>query len=215
MLGVMNVTQSRVLKLFRDHGALLENDHFRLTSGLHSSAYLDPNAILTDTYVLSEFGCDLAQYIRDAGFKPDTIVGPETGGAYLAQWTAWHFRSFCSGNIRAVGLKKKGKNAFTVSPSFEQFIRGKRVFIVDDVLTSGKSIGLVSQLCYKIRGEVLGAGCLLKRGEPRAKELSLPFRGFPICSLAVLKLPDWKKQECPFCLDGIPINTEYGHGVVT
>lgn len=208
---VANVTQSRVLRIFRDHGALLENGHFRLTSGLHSSAYINPDSVLSEPDVLSEFGCNLAQYIRNAGFQPDTIVGPETGGAYLAQWTAWHFRSFCSGNIRAVGLKKKGKNAFTLSPVFEQFIYRKRVFIVDDVLTSGKSIGLASQLCYRLGGEVLGAGCLLKRGEPRAKELPQLSRGFPIYSMAVLILPDWKKRKCPLCKD-VPLNEQYGHG---
>src|SRR3990167_667859 len=83
------ITQDRILRLFRDHGALLENDHFCLTSGRHSSAYVNPDPILSEPEVLSELGFALAQWIRDANLMmPDTIVGPETGGAYLAQWTA-------------------------------------------------------------------------------------------------------------------------------
>ncbi|KKU06214.1 MAG: Orotate phosphoribosyltransferase [Parcubacteria group bacterium GW2011_GWA2_45_30] len=206
------ITQDRVLKLFRDHGALLENDHFCLTSGLHSSAYVNPDPILSEPEVLSELGFALAQWIRDVNLMiPDTIVGPETGGAYLAQWTAWHLRSFTDGNIHAVGLKKKGKKSFTLSPAFEQHVRGKRIFIVDDVLTSGKSIGLANNLCQKIEGKVLGVGVLLKRGEPRAPELDF-YRPPLIVSLAVLMLPDWKKRVCPLCKQDVPLNEQYGHG---
>jgi len=209
--NVLGITSSRVLKLFRDHGALLENDHFCLTSRLHSSAYINPDPILSEPEVLSELGYALAQWIRDAKFTPDTIVGPETGGAYLAQWTAWHLRGIGAGNIHAIGLKKMSKNAFAISPAHEQHVRGKRIFIVDDILTSGKSIGLVANLCQRIRGEILGAGCILKRGEPRAKELDFCGPRF-IFSLAVLMLPDWKIKECPFCKADMPVNTQYGHG---
>ncbi|MBI2121585.1 MAG: hypothetical protein HYT98_00530 [Candidatus Sungbacteria bacterium] len=208
------ITNNRVLKLFCDHGALLKNGHFCLTSGRHSSAYVNPDPILSEPEVLSELGFAMAQWIRDAKFiMPDTIVGPETGGAYLAQWTAWHLRSFASGNIHAVGLHKKGKKSFTISPALEQHVRGKRIFIVDDVLTSGRSIGLAADLCHKIGGEVLGAGCLLKRGEPRAPELGF-YKPFFILSLAVFMLPDWRKKDCPLCKDGVPENTQYGHGAM-
>src|SRR5437667_11218636 len=64
-----------VLALFEETGAYLKG-HFRLTSGLHSSEYLQCALVLQHPHVAERFGRDLA------GLLPacDVVVSPAIGG---------------------------------------------------------------------------------------------------------------------------------------
>src|SRR6266404_3811448 len=74
------MTAEEVIAKFRDAGALLEG-HFILSSGLHSSTYLQCAVALEPTTAAAEFGSALAQHF--AASRIDTVASPAIGGIVI------------------------------------------------------------------------------------------------------------------------------------
>ena len=73
-----------ILGLFRDSGALLEG-HFQLSSGLHSSRYLQCAKVLEDPARAGLLGGALAALLAE---KPTTVVSPALGGVIIGHEVA-------------------------------------------------------------------------------------------------------------------------------
>src|SRR3989344_2218023 len=84
-------TEKFAIEQLEKIGAVRLNSHFVLTSGKHSSAYINPD----DFYARPDLSSFLAKQLI---FKPDTevdfIAGPATGGNYLALEVARWFNYF-------------------------------------------------------------------------------------------------------------------------
>ncbi len=88
---------------------------------------------------------NLADKIRESGFKPDVIVGVSRGG-----WTPARIMSDLLENPELANVKAefyldiaetKGKPVITQPVSMQ--VQGKKVLVVDDVADTGKSLRLV------------------------------------------------------------------------
>src|SRR5262249_61323386 len=77
--------QQYLLNLFKQTGALLEG-HFQLTSGLHSSLYLQCALVLQYPEHADFMGRALAAKFRDD--RVDAVVAPAIGGIIVAHETA-------------------------------------------------------------------------------------------------------------------------------
>src|SRR4029434_4166252 len=69
-----------VIQKFTNTGALLEG-HFLLSSGLHSSAYLQCAIALQSTADAIEFGAALAEQFKNDSI--DTVASPAIGGLII------------------------------------------------------------------------------------------------------------------------------------
>ena len=69
-----------VLSLFRQSGALLEG-HFKLSSGLHSSGYLQSALVLQHPRHAEALGRALADKLRPLG--PTAVISPALGGLII------------------------------------------------------------------------------------------------------------------------------------
>ena len=67
----------QILDLFRDLGALLEG-HFELSSGLHSSGYLQCALVLQHPAHAEMLGSALAKWSQD--LTPTVVLAPALGG---------------------------------------------------------------------------------------------------------------------------------------
>ena len=74
------MTSDEVLDRFKQSGALLEG-HFVLSSGLHSSVYLQCAIALQETRDATEFGKALADHFRNQSI--DTVASPAIGGLVI------------------------------------------------------------------------------------------------------------------------------------
>ncbi len=175
--------------LFRKTGAVLDG-HFLLTSGLHSPVYWEKFRILEHP----EYTQRLCGMIADR-FKSeqaDVVAGPTTGGIILAFEVAKQL------GVRCIFAEKEenGKRAFR-----RGFVLNKneRVLVVDDVLTTGKSVREVLEAVADRNGSVIGIGVLVDRSE---RDLKL---GYPLFSCLRSVTPAYKPEECPLCKGGIPL----------
>ena len=73
----------------------------------------------------------------------------------------------------------------------------ERVAVVEDVMTTGKSVGEVIEVVRAAEGEVVAIGAVVKRGV-----VDLPL---PVSALLDLPLADYSPEECPQCRAGVPL----------
>lgn len=174
-----------VIERFRRAGALLEG-HFRLTSGLHSSGYLQCALVLQHPREAEALGAALADLVR--GLAPHAVVSPALGGVVIGQEVG---RAL---GIRAMFAERQDgtltlRRGFAVDP-------GERVLVVEDVVTTGGSTRETIEVARAAGAEVVGAAAIIDRsgGERR---LDVPFY-----SLASVSLPAYTPDTCPLCLAG-------------
>ena len=176
-----------LLDLFRKSGALLEG-HFRLTSGLHSTGYLQSALILQHPVHAEALGRALAE--RVAHLAATVVLSPALGGIVIGHEVA---RAL---GVRAVFAERQD-GALMLRRGF-MLAETDRVLVVEDVLTTGGSTRETMQVALAAGGRVVGAASIVDRGG--AASLDVPFR-----SLVSLTLPTYEPEHCPLCAQGLPV----------
>jgi orotate phosphoribosyltransferase len=199
-----------IMQLFIDAGAIITHSHFVYSSGRHSSIYINKDAIYLHTGTISKL-CRLMAESYDADLI-DIVVGPVLGGIVLSQWVAHHLNAQrSSGETLAIYAEKEGEAAdktFSFHRGYDQYIPGKNVLVVEDVLTTGGSARQVIELVRFHGGNVVGLSALCNRGDVKSGDVG----NVPIRSLIRVSLETFTEAECPFCQQQVPINVELGKG---
>ncbi len=124
----MTMTAQQLISRIKEV-AYLEGE-FTLRSGAKSNYYLDKYLFETQPDILAELGRLFAERIGDA----DVIAGPELGAVSLAAAT-----SMASG-IPYVIVRNSKKGYGTGNKIEGSLPEGSRVFLVEDIITSGGQI---------------------------------------------------------------------------
>ncbi len=183
------MTDADVLKIFEANDALLTG-HFLLSSGLHSSRYLQCALVLQHPAIAEKLCAELAAKAKTnaAIGEIDLVVAPALGGVIVAHEVA-----------RALGVRalftERQDGAMKLRRGF-QIKPGERAFVVEDVVTTGGSTREVMEVVAQCGGVTAGAGSLIDRSGG-AVDL-----GVPRHALAVLEVPTYKPEECPMCRSG-------------
>ncbi|MCC7007968.1 MAG: orotate phosphoribosyltransferase [Acidobacteria bacterium] len=177
----------QVLSVFRDSGALLEG-HFKLTSGLHSSGYLQCALVLQHPAHAERLGAALAAHFD--GASATAVLSPALGGLIIGHEIA---RAL---GVRALFAERvDGKLAlrrgFTLSSS-------DRVLVVEDVVTTGGSTRETIAVAEAAGAAVVGAGSIVDRSGGQSA------LGVRHVSLLTLTLPTYEPAICPLCAAGTP-----------
>ena len=182
-----------VLELFRSTGAYLEG-HFRLTSGLHSSTYLQCALVLQHPAAAEKLGGLLAAEIRKLAAGPvELVVAPALGGLIIGHEVARALGArFLFTERDATTSKMALRRGFTVG-------RGETAVVVEDVITTGGSTRDVIELLRAGGVEVVAAGSIIDRSGGRADV------GVPRAALATLQVAAHYPEECSLCQRGIPV----------
>jgi orotate phosphoribosyltransferase len=183
-----SVTADDILDLFRASGALLEG-HFRLTSGLHSSGYLQCALVLQHPREAAICGAALADRVRDLGVQ--VVLSPALGGIVIGQEVG---RAL---GVRAIFAERQEgtlslRRGFTLAP-------GEKVLVVEDVVTTGGSTKETIDVARAAGAEVVAAGSIIDRSGGQQR-IDVPYH-----ALAVVSLPTHPPESCPLCLAGLPV----------
>ena len=217
-LAVRSVVAARTEELFRASGAFREG-HFLLKSGRHGDAYVEKFAVLSDPAATGELcGFWVARIRGLAGADErrlvDLVAGPTTGGIILAFETARQLgtRGIFAEEVRDDdgATRREFRRGFTIRP-------GERVYLVDDVLTTGGSLLAMIPAVEALGGEIVECAVLVDRSGGRAT-LTSPTSGrtYPLRSLWQLDLPTFEPGEatCPRCAAGEPLYSPGSIGAV-
>ena len=182
-----------ILELFRSRGAYLEG-HFRLTSGLHSSQYLQCALVLQYPDVAEKLGQKLAAELqREAGTSIQLVVSPALGGIIIGHEVARALGTRFLFTERDAATKKMAlRRGFQITP-------GETAVVVEDVITTGGSTYDVVEVVRAAGAKVVLAGSIIDRSGGRADA------GVPRVALATMTAATHHAEACPLCAQGIPV----------
>jgi orotate phosphoribosyltransferase len=175
-----------VMQIFRDTGAYL-NGHFRLTSGLHSSEYLQCALVLQHPVQAERFGRELAAQLPAC----DVVVSPAIGGLIIGHEVARAKGVRFLFTERDAG-KMTLRRGFSVKP-------GETALVIEDVVTTGGSTREVIDVLRSSGARVLAAASVIDRSGGRAD------LGVPRLALATLDVIAYEPEDCPLCKLGVPV----------
>ncbi|XUW99625.1 MAG: orotate phosphoribosyltransferase [Dehalogenimonas sp.] len=176
--------------LFIKSGAVL-NGHFVLTSGLHSPVYWEKFRIIENPAAAVPLCSMIAEHFKGKGIE--LVVGPTTGGIILAFEVARLMGLPAAFAEKVPSGEREFRRGFKIQP-------GEKILVVDDVLTTGKSVREVFDAVAKHNGDIVGVGVLVDRSEQNSGFSSMLFS-----CLRVEKLAAYKPEDCPLCQAGQPL----------
>lgn len=198
---------SDVIEVLKKTGAILPNDHFVGTSGLHIDTYINKDMLYLHTRETSEICKMFAEKYKDQNIE--AVVGPAVGGIILSQWTAYHLSEITGREVLALYTEKDADKNQVFTRGYDAFAKGKRVLFVEDLVTTGGSVMKAIKSVEAVGGIVAGV-CVMVNKNP--KVVNKENLGIEIDSLGVYEVEAYEADDCPLCKEGKPVNTTVGHG---
>ena len=179
--------------------------HFQMESGLHCGLWFDLDAAFVDQSALDPFVTRLAQSLRR--HEIEAVCGPQTGGALLALLIARLLGSefYFTAPAPAPPETEGTVNArYRLPPATGHRLLGKRVALVDDVMSTGSSLR-ATLMEIETHGAIpVVVGALHVLGTAGATFFTE--RGLMIETTGRTAFDAWRPPECPLCASGIPLD---------
>ena len=182
------LSHKKSLNILKKTNALLEG-HFVLSSGLHSSKYIQCAKLLSYPSKAEKICKSLSYKIKKKFKKIDLILAPAVGGIIIG---------YEIGKI----LKKETIFSERVNGEFQlrrdfKIKNGSKVLVIEDVITTGKSSLECSKLIEKNNGIIIGYACIIDRSNGKSEIKK------KIISQIQLDIPTFSKDEIPKELSSI------------
>lgn len=179
------LSKEEAIEIFTQSKALLTG-HFRLTSGKHSSQYMQCAQVLQYPHYAAKLCAHLAEKFKEDNI--DLVIGPAMGGIIVAYETgrALGLKSIFTERENGVMTLRRG---FVIEP-------GQRVLVCEDVVTTGGSVKEVIKIVQEKGGVVAGVGVLVDRSNGKVD--------FGVKTEAVLSMEivAYDPEDCPLCKEG-------------
>jgi orotate phosphoribosyltransferase len=197
------------LQIFKKVGAVITDTHVVYASGKHGNAYVNKDAVYPHTKDIAGLCSMLAKEFAGAGVE--IVAAPTIGGVILSQWVAHFLSELDKKEVLAVFAEEEvassGDKRRFFKRGYDKLIPGKKVLVVEDILTTGGSAKKVVDAVEGLGGLVLGCGVLVNRGNVKDADV-----GASITALVNVNLEAWDELNCPLCKNNVPVNTDVGKG---
>ena len=186
------LSPKKSLSILKRTNALLEG-HFVLSSGLHTSKYIQCAKLLSFPHIANKICQSLSKKIKKNFKNIDVILAPAMGGIIIGYEIGKLLKKetiFCE--------RVKGK--FTLRRGFS-IKKKSKVLIIEDVITTGKSSLECVKLINKSKAKLLGFACIIDRSTK--KNLKIKKK---IVSHLKIEVPTYQKNKLPKYLKTTPIS---------
>ena len=186
------LSHKKSLNILKKTNALLDG-HFVLSSGLHSSRYIQCAKLLSYPHLAKNICVSLSKKIKRNYKNIDLILSPAMGGIIIGYEIGKLLKKetiFC----------ERVKGSFKLRRGFN-IKRKSRVLIVEDVITTGKSGLECVKLIKKAGAKLLGFSCIIDRSNIKTLKIKQK-----IISHMKINVPTFKKNKLPKSLKSIPIS---------
>ena len=181
------------LNILKKTDALLEG-HFVLSSGLHSSKYIQCAKLLSHPNLAQKICKSLANKIKKKYGKIDLILAPAMGGVIIGYEIGKLLKKetiFCE-RVNGKFILRRGFN----------IRKGSRVLIIEDVITTGKSSLECVKLIKKANAKLLGFASIIDRSSKKSLKIKTK-----IISHLKIDVPVYSSKKLPEILKSVPITT--------
>jgi orotate phosphoribosyltransferase len=183
------MTPQEVINEFEMSGAI-QQGHFILSSGLHSPTFLQKMLVFQYPARTERLCRALAKKLAEEFGNIDVVVSPAMGGIIPGYETARWL------GARAIFVEKEN-NVFKLRRGFT-ISRDAKIVIIEDVVTTGKSVNDCIKALTDHINNIVGIGCLIDRTPDITKF------GVPLISLATYNIPTFNVNALPLALKAIP-----------
>ena len=163
--------------------------HFCLTSGLHSDTYFQCAKLYQYPDIVETLAKELAKKLENIEF--DTIVATAIGAVIFGY---------------EVAKQSKKRNLFVERKDGKMELRrgyqlkkGEKVVIVEDVITTARTIFETKEAIKEFECEVKGVACIVDRTQGKLDDQ------FKIYSLLQSSPVTYEPDNCPLCKQGIEL----------
>ena len=180
------------LVILKKTDALLEG-HFVLSSGLHSTTYIQCAKLLSHPYQAHKICLSLSKKIKNIYKKIDIILSPAMGGIIIGYEIGRLLKKetiFCE----RVNGNFKLRRGFRIK-------KNSKVLIVEDVITTGKSSLECVKLIKKNKAKLVGFACIIDRSNKKTLKIKKK-----ITSQVKLNIPTYNRRNIPISLQKIKIS---------
>lgn len=177
---------NEVLELLEKTEGVLHG-HFCLTSGLHSNIYFQCAKLYQYPDITEKIGKMLAQKLKVLDF--DTIISPAVGAVIIGYETAKQ-----AGKRNLFVERKDGQMQLRRGYTLQ---KGEKVVIVEDVITTARTINETLEAIKDFGAELVGVACIVDRTSGRSS--------YNLTSLLQIDPVVYEPENCPLCKEGIPI----------
>lgn len=198
--------EEKVKKILAKVNAVLTNGHFVYVSEKHGDKYINKDAIYPHTKAIRQLARFIAEDFKNS--DAEVVVGPSLSGVILSHDVATELSKILKKDIPGVYAEKDGEGGFAFTRGYDAFVKGKKVLIVEDILTTGKSVGKVIVVTKKAGGKIVGLGVIVNRGNVKAKDVGVK----KINALINIQMTAMEAKDCTLCKNKVPINTNVGKG---
>ena len=186
------LSHKKSLNILKKTNALLDG-HFVLSSGLHSSRYIQCAKLLSYPHLAKNICVSLSKKIKKNYKNIDLIMSPATGGIIIGYEIGKLLKKetiFC----------ERVKGSFKLRRGFN-IKRKSRVLIIEDVITTGKSSLECVKLIKEADAKLLGFSCIIDRSNKKTLKIKQK-----IISHMKIDVPTFKINKLPKSLKSIPIS---------
>ena len=185
------LSHKKSLNILKKTNALLEG-HFILSSGLHSTKYIQCAKLLSFPKQAEVICKSLAKKIKKKFKRIDLILSPAMGGIIIGYEIGKLLNKetiFCE-RVNGNFVLRRG---FTIK-------KGAKVLIIEDVITTGKSSLECAKLITKSNAKVLGFASIIDRSTKKSIKIKNK-----IISHLKIEVPTFNKRQIPNDLKLVPI----------
>jgi orotate phosphoribosyltransferase len=185
------LSHKKSLNILKKTNALLEG-HFVLSSGLHSSKYIQCAKLLSFPHLAKDICSSLAKKIKKKFKSIDLVLAPAMGGVIIGYEIGKLLKKetiFCE----RVDGKFKLRRGFHIK-------KGSKVIIIEDVITTGKSSLECVKLIKNANAKLLGFASIIDRSSKKNLKIKKD-----IISHLKIDVSTFKKNNLPEALKSIPI----------
>ena len=154
------ISYKESLKILKETNALLEG-HFILSSGLHSDQYVQCAKLLSHPKKAELICSSLCDKIKKKFNNINIILSPAIGGIVVGYEVG-----------RQLGIEtifaERINGEFNLRRGFE-IIKGQKILVVEDVITTGKSSLECSALARDVNAEIIGYACIIDRSNGKSE----------------------------------------------
>ena len=187
------LSHKKSLNILKRTDALLEG-HFILSSGLHSSKYVQCAKLLSFPTLANKICKSLAVKIKKKYQKIDLILAPAMGGIIIGYEIGKLLKKetiFCE-RVNGKFILRRG---FSIK-------KGANVLIIEDVITTGKSSLECVKLIKKAKAKLLGFASIIDRSTKKSLKIKIG-----ITSHLKISVPTFNSKKLPESLKSIPVTT--------
>lgn len=178
--------------------------HFRFESGHHGDRWLELDPLFARPARVRPVTDALARLL--APHDVQAVCGPLVGGAFVAQLVAAELGAEALYAERETPAARDALYSvrYRLPRALRRRARGRRVAVVDDVVSAGSSVRATVADLRACGAEPVVVGGLLVMGGAAAAFFEP--QGVPVLAVARTDIAMWEPRACPLCAAGAPLD---------